>query len=145
MDLGRGRWGSDGPGFLNQPVDPIRHGIGDTGGCGTGGTRVWGFGDGEAESGEGSVAVGSGPVELLREQTVEIEAGPGERREGLTVAPVEREEPASFPRGRAGYGGLLDERDGRALLGQEVSRADSYNSPSADHHAPQVRMLLFHG
>jgi hypothetical protein len=53
----RKNWGSDGPGFLNQPIDPIWEFIG-----GTRGKRNWGLGDRKAESGEGSKAVGLGLV-----------------------------------------------------------------------------------
>jgi len=44
--------GSDGLAFLNQPIDPIWDFIGRTRG-----KRVWGLGDGKAESGEGFEAV----------------------------------------------------------------------------------------
>lgn len=111
MDLRRGLGGPDGSGAPSRPVDPRRQ-IGLSGGFGS--LR---FGDGEAESGEGSVAVGFGAVELLSEREVEMEAGASEGGERLTVAPIEGEESARFSGGGAGDRGFLDEGDGGASLG----------------------------
>lgn len=141
MDLGRRFYCPNGPRAPSWAVDPRRQ-IGATGGSGTGG-RVIGLGDGEAESSEGSVAVRSHAVEIFCQRTVEIEAGAGEGGEGPTIAPVEGEESAGFSGGGAGDGGFLDERDGGALLGDEVGRADANYSAAADDDSFR-RMKLVH-
>lgn len=60
-----------------------------------------------------------------------MEAGAGEGSEGLTVAPIEGEESARFSRGGAGDRGFLDEGDGGASFGQEVSGANADDAAAA--------------
>lgn len=100
-----------------------------------------GFGEGEAEGGEGTVAVGLGPVELLGEGAVDVEAGAGEGGEGPPVAPVESEEAAGFSGGGARDRGLLDEGDGGPLLGEEVGGADADDTAAADHNSFPLLLL----
>ena len=131
--------GADDSRVLRWSVDPIRE-------CWA---RVLemvgslGFGDGEADGSEVAVAVGFGAVEVLGEGTVEIETGAGEGGEGPCVAPIEGEEASCFSRGGTCDGGLLEEGDGGALLGEEVGGADSDDSAAANHHS--FPLIVFHG
>lgn len=111
MDLGRGLRGPDGSRAPTRPINPGRQsGL-------SRGFRALRLSDGEAESGEGSVAVRIGAVEFLSKRTVEVEAGASEGTEGPAVAPIEGEEAAGFSGGSASHGRFLDEGYRSAAFG----------------------------